>query len=172
MSQEEPTSPVELEEFETVDELEVLRAERDELRDKFMRVLADAENSRKRAERDRKEAEMYGGTRLARDLLPVYDNLNRAIQAIPEESRAASAALIEGVELTLRELTNVMTKHGITMISPAVGDLFDPQLHQAMFEAPLPGTKAGQIIQVATEGFLLHDRLLRPAQVGVSSNPG
>ena len=173
MSQEETTSPqVELEEFETQNagELEALRAERDELRDKFMRVLADAENSRKRAERDRKEAEMYGGTRLARDLLPVYDNLNRAIQAIPEESRATSAALIEGVELTLRELTNVMTKHGITMISPAVGDLFDPQLHQAMFEAPLPGTKAGQIIQVATEGFLLHDRLLRPAQVGVSSN--
>ncbi len=173
MSQEEPTSPqVELEEFEApgVDELEALRVERDELRDKFMRVLADAENSRKRAERDRKEAEMYGGTRLARDLLPVYDNLNRAIQAIPEESRAASAALIEGVELTLRELTNVMTKHGVTPISPAVGDQFDPQLHQAMFEAPLPGTKAGQIIQVMTEGFLLHDRLLRPAQVGVSSN--
>ena len=135
-----------------------------------MRVLADAENSRKRAERDRKEAEMYGGTRLARDLLPVYDNLNRAIQAIPEESREASAALIEGVELTLRELTNVMTKHGVTPISPAVGDQFDPQLHEAMFEAPLPGTKAGQIIQVMTQGFLLHDRLLRPAQVGVSSN--
>ena len=172
MSQEETTaSQVELEEFETgFDEFEALRAERDELRDKFMRVLADAENSRKRADRDRKEAEMYGGTRLARDLLPVYDNLNRAIQAIPEETRAASAALIEGVELTLRELTNVMTKHGITMISPAVGDTFDPQLHQAMFEAPLPGTKAGQIIQVATEGFLLYDRLLRPAQVGVSSN--
>lgn len=174
MSQEETTaSQVEMEEFGTQDgELEALRAERDELRDKFMRVLADAENSRKRAERDRKEAEMYGGTRLARDLLPVYDNLHRAIQAIPEESRATSAALIEGVELTLRELTNVMTKHGITMISPAVGDPFDPQLHQAMFEAPLPGTKAGQIIQVATEGFMLFDRLLRPAQVGVSSNVG
>jgi molecular chaperone GrpE len=175
MSQEETTTAqVELEELEApeVDELEVLRAERDELRDKFMRVLADAENSRKRAERDRKEAEMYGGTRLARDLLPVYDNLNRALQAIPEESRAASAALIEGVELTLRELSNVMTKHGVTPISPAVGDLFDPQLHQAMFEAPLPGTKAGQIIQVMTEGFLLHDRLLRPAQVGVSSTSG
>jgi molecular chaperone GrpE len=174
MSQEETAAQVELEEFEIpeVDELELLRAERDEFRDKFMRVLADAENARKRAERDRKEAEMYGGTRLARDLLPVYDNLNRAIQAIPEESRQASAALIEGVELTLRELTNVMAKHGISMISPAVGDMFDPQLHQAMFEAPLPGTKAGQIIQVATEGFLLHDRLLRPAQVGVSSNAG
>lgn len=174
MSQEETTSPqVELEEFETpVDELEALRAERDEMRDKFMRVLADAENSRKRAERDRKEAEMYGGTRLARDLLPVYDNLNRALHAIPEESRAASAALIEGVELTLRELTNVMSKHGITKVSPAAGDQFDPQLHEAMFEAPVPGTKAGQIIQVMTEGFLLHDRLLRPAQVGVSSTPG
>lgn len=175
MSQEETTSSqVELEEFETQDagELEALRAERDELRDKFMRVLADAENSRKRAERDRKEAEMYGGTRLARDLLPVYDNLNRALQAIPDDSRQASAALIEGVELTLRELANVMGKHGITKVSPAAGDQFDPQLHEAMFEAPLPGTKAGQIIQVLTEGFLLHDRLLRPAQVGVSSTPG
>ncbi len=176
MVQEDAASQdVELEQFEVTpqdDELEALRAERDELRDKFMRVLADAENSRKRAERDRKEAEMYGGSRLARDLLPVYDNLNRAIQVIPEESRSASAALIEGVELTLRELTNVMTKHGVTPITPAVGDQFDPQLHEAMFEAPLPGTKAGQIIQVMTQGFLLHDRLLRPAQVGVSSNVG
>jgi molecular chaperone GrpE len=176
MSQEETTSAqVELEEFEVTPEsaeLEALRIERDELRDKFMRALADAENSRKRADRDRKEAEMYGSTRLARDLLPVYDNLSRALQAIPEESRQASSALIEGVELTLRELSNVMSKHGITMISPTVGEMFDPQLHQAMFEAPLPGTKAGQIIQVATEGFLLYDRLLRPAQVGVSSTPG
>ncbi|MES2551375.1 MAG: nucleotide exchange factor GrpE [Pseudomonadota bacterium] len=173
MSQEETTSPqVDVEEFEAQEagELEALRIERDELRDRFMRALADAENSRKRADRDRKEAEMYGSTRLARDLLPVYDNLSRALQAIPEESRSTSSALIEGVELTLRELSNVMSKHGITMISPAVGDMFDPQLHQAMFEAPLPGTKAGQIIQVATEGFMLFDRLLRPAQVGVSSN--
>jgi molecular chaperone GrpE len=176
MSQEEAASQdVKLEEFEmdaAFDEMEALRAERDEMRDKFMRVLAEAENSRKRAERDRKEAEMYGGTRLARDLLPVHDNLSRALQAIPEESRATSTALIEGVELTLRELTNVMTRHGITVISPAVGEMFDPQLHQAMFEAPMPGTKAGQIIQVMTEGFMLHDRLLRPAQVGVSSTPG
>lgn len=155
-----------------LDEIAALTAERDEFRDKFMRVLADAENSRKRAERDRREAEQYGGSRLARDLLPVYDNLNRALQAIPEESRAASAALIEGVELTLRELTIVMDKHGVKAVSPAVGDQFDPQQHEAMFEAPLPGTKAGQIIQVINEGFMLHERLLRPAQVGVSSNPG
>jgi len=172
MSQDQTASvQPDLEEMaEPVDDALVLvTAERDEFRDKFMRALADAENARKRADRDRREAEMYGSTRLARDLLPVYDNLSRALQAIPEESRAASSALIEGVDLTLRELANVMAKHGMTTISPAVGEMFDPQLHQAMFEAPLPGTKAGEIIQVMTEGFLLHDRLLRPAQVGVSS---
>lgn len=151
-------------------ELVALRTERDDFRDKFMRALADAENSRKRADRDRREAEMYGSTRLARDLLPVYDNLSRALAAAGDEQRAAAAALIEGVELTLRELTSVMNKHGVTAITPVAGDSFDPQMHQAMFEAPVPGTKAGQIIQVMAEGFLLHDRLLRPAQVGVSSN--
>ena len=152
-------------------ELEALRAERDDFRDKFMRALADAENSRKRADRDRREAEQYGSTRLARDLLPVYDNLKRALAVVSDDFREQANALIEGVELTLRELTNVMTRHGVTPISPAVGDTFDPQHHQAMFEAPVPGTKAGDIIQVMTEGFLLHDRLLRPAQVGVSSTP-
>jgi molecular chaperone GrpE len=151
-------------------ELEQLRAERDEMKDRFMRVLADAENSRKRAERDRREAEQYGGSRLARDMLPVYDNLRRALDAATDDQRTQAAALIEGVELTMRELTNVLTRHGVKPITPAPGDSFDPQLHEAMFEAPLPGTRAGQIIQVMTEGFLLHDRLLRPAQVGVSSN--
>lgn len=162
----------ESEELDFIDEseLEALRAERDDMRDKFMRALADAENSRKRADRDRREAEQYGSTRLARDLLPVFDNLKRALDAATDEVRAQSGALIEGVELTLRELTNVMTRHGVTPITPAVGDAFDPQQHQAMFEAPVPGTKAGDIIQVMTEGFMLHDRLLRPAQVGVSSN--
>ena len=148
-----------------------LTAERDELRDRFMRALADAENARKRGERDRREAEQYGGSRLARDVLPVYDNLRRALDAAGEEQRQAAAALIEGVELTLRELLHVFGKHGITVVTPQVGDAFDPQVHQAMFEAPVPGTKAGDIIQVMTEGFLLHDRLLRPAPVGVSSSP-
>lgn len=150
-------------------EIDLLRAERDELQDRFMRALADAENSRKRSERDRREAEQYGGSKLARDLLPVYDNLKRALATAAESPATETVALIEGVELTLRELTNVMTKHGVSPISPAVGDTFDPQQHQAMFEAPLPNTKAGQIIQVLQEGFMLHDRLLRPAQVGVSS---
>lgn len=168
----EPISPDAAEDLLANDEMDALRAERDELRDRFMRALADAENSRKRADRDRREAEQYGSTRLARDLLPVYDNLTRALDAASDETRTQASALIEGVELTLRELTNVMTKHGVKPISPVIGEQFDPQMHQAMFEAPVPGTKAGQIIQVMTQGFLLHDRLLRPAQVGVSSTPG
>ncbi|WP_082401109.1 nucleotide exchange factor GrpE [Gemmobacter sp. LW-1] len=174
MADENASSPElnleELEEFIGADELEAIRAERDAFRDKFMRALADAENARKRGERDRREAEQYGGSKLARDMLPVYDNLRRALNAVPEENRAQSAALIEGIELTLRELLGVLNKHGISLIVPEVGESFDPQMHQAMFEAPLPGTKAGQIIQVLTEGFMIHDRLLRPAQVGVSSN--
>lgn len=152
-------------------ELDQLRAERDELKNKFMRALADAENSRKRSEKDRREAENYGGSKLARDMLPVYDNMKRALEAATEEQKEISAALLEGVELTMRELLNVFKKHGIEIIAPEVGDKFDPQHHQAMFEAPVPGTKAGDIIQVAAEGFMLHDRLLRPAQVGVSSQP-
>jgi molecular chaperone GrpE len=152
------------------DELETLRAERDEYKDRFMRALADAENSRKRAERDRREAEQYGSAKLARDLLPVYDNMKRALQ-VAEETEGHDA-LVEGVELTMRELLNVFKKHGIEPISPQVGDKFDPLLHEAMFEAPVPNTVAGDIIDVAGEGFMLYDRLLRPAQVGVSSTPG
>ncbi|MFN4059875.1 MAG: nucleotide exchange factor GrpE [Paracoccus hibiscisoli] len=148
-----------------------LTAERDEMRDKWMRALADAENSRKRADKDRRDAENYGGSRLARDLLPVHDALTRALDAAGEEQRTAAAALIEGVELTLRELSNVFTKHGITIIRPEPGDKFDPTHHEAMFEAPVPGTVAGHIIQVMDNGFMLHDRLLRPAKVGVSSTP-
>ena len=104
-------------------------------------------------------------------MLPVYDNMKRALEAITDEQREVSGAVLEGVELTMRELLSVFKKHGIEVIAPEVGDTFDPQHHQAMFEAPVPGTKAGEIIQVAAEGFMLHDRLLRPAQVGVSSMP-
>ena len=152
-------------------EIDALRAERDEYKDRFMRALADSENARKRADKTRREAEQYGGSRLARDLLPVYDNMKRALEAATDEQRAASSALIEGVELTLRELVSIFKKHGVEPISPQVGDKFDPNLHEAMFEAPVPGTFAGDIIQVAAEGFTLNDRLLRPAQVGVSSTP-
>ena len=147
-------------------ELDELRAERDQLKDRFMRALADAENARKRSDKDRREAENYGGSKLARDMLPVYDNMKRALEAATEEQRTISGPLLEGIELTMRELLSVFKKHGIEVIAPEVGEKFDPQHHQAMFEAPVPDTKAGDIIQVAAEGFMLHDRLLRPAQVG------
>jgi molecular chaperone GrpE len=152
-------------------ELDALRAERDDYKDKFMRALADAENARKRGDKARRDAEQYGGSKLARDMLPVYDNMKRALEAATDDQREVSAALIEGVELTMRALRGVFEKHGIRVITPEVGDRFDPQEHEAMFEAPVPGTKAGDIIQVSAEGFMIHDRLLRPAQVGVSSTP-
>lgn len=153
-------------------EIDQLRAERDALQDKFMRALADAENARKRSEKDRREAENYGGSKMARDMLPVYDAMKRALDSVSEDQRIVSGPMIEGIELTMRELRNVFAKHGITVISPSVGDRFDPKQHEAMFEAPLPGTKAGEIIQVSAEGFMMHDRILRPAQVGVSSHTG
>jgi molecular chaperone GrpE len=148
-----------------------LEAERDESRDRMLRALADAENSRKRAEKDRRDAMLYGGAKLVRDMLPVYDNLARALEAANSDARSAAPGLVEGVELTLRELVNILSKHGVERIAPKPGDMFDPHLHQAMFEAPVPDYPAGQIIQVMTEGFRLHDQLLRPAQVGVSSTP-
>ncbi len=152
-------------------DVEALVAERDELKDRLLRALAEADNVRKRADRDRREAEAYGATRLARDLLPIYDNLKRALDAADDNVREHSAAMLEGVELTQRELLNIFHKHKIERIAPQPGDAFDPQLHQAMFEAPVPDVPKGHIIQVMTEGFLLHERLLRPAQVGVSSRP-
>jgi molecular chaperone GrpE len=151
------------------DENAALRAEVAELKDRLLRALADAENIRKRAERDRRDAEVYGATRFARDLLPVQDSFARAIETATDAARAAAPGLIEGIELTQRALLAAFEKNKILPIDPKPGDRFDPNLHQAMFEAPVPGTKAGDIIQVMAQGFTIGDRLLRPAQVGVSS---
>ena len=145
--------------------------ERSEMRDRLMRALADLENTRKRGEKDRREAAIYGGAKLARDLIPVYDNLRRAMSVTTDETRQQAQGLVEGVELTLRELLSVLSKHGVERVSPQPGDMFDPHLHEAMFEAPVPNTSAGQIIQVMSDGFRMHEQLLRPAQVGVSSTP-
>lgn len=147
-----------------------LLLEHNNLKDRLMRSLADHENLRKRAERDRKDAELYGGTKLARDLLSVFDNMSRALDNIDDDLRKMASALVEGIELTQRELVSVFSKHKIDQIRPSEGEKFDPKYHQAMFEAPAPGTKKGTIIQVMTNGFKIGDRLLRASQVGVSSN--
>ena len=151
------------------DEATALRAEVADLKDRLVRAFADVENIRKRAERDRRDAEVYGATRLARDMLSVHDNFDRALGNVTDSVRAAAPGLIEGIELTQRDLVSAFEKHRIVKIEPRPGDRFDPKLHQAMFEAPVPGTKAGDIIQVMGVGFTIGDRLLRPAQVGVSS---
>ena len=157
------------EESNEISEEDELRAENAELNDRLMRALAEAENQRKRGERDRRDAEVYGGRKLARDLLSVYDNMKRALEMATEEQREANKSLFEGIDLTQRELINTFAKHNIIPIAPEVGDKFDPVLHQAMFEAPMPTVKAGHILQLLDEGFMISDRLLRPANVGVSS---
>lgn len=154
-----------------VPDLEDVIKERDQLKDRLLRAFAETENLRKRAERDRRDAELYGGTKLARDLLSVQDNLGRALDNIDDDLREQHKSLTEGLELTLRELLSVFEKHKIVSVAPEIGDKFDPKLHQAMFEAPVPNTTKGSIIQVMATGFAIGDRLLRAAQVGVSSNP-
>jgi molecular chaperone GrpE len=144
--------------------------ERDTLKDRLMRSLADLENLRKRSDRDRKDAELYGGTKLARDLLSVFDNMSRALDNIDDDLREKASALVEGLELTQRELLSIFLRHKIDQIEPKEGEKFDPKYHQAMFEAPIVGTEKGSIIQVMTKGFKIGDRLLRASQVGVSSN--
>ncbi len=152
-------------------DLETLIEERDQLQDRLLRAFAEMENLRKRADRDRREAELYGGNKLARDLLSVQDNLERALENIDDDMREQHSSLTEGLELTLRELISVFEKHNIVKVAPEIGDKFDPKIHQAMFEAPVPNTAKGSIIQVMATGFAVGDRLLRAAQVGVSSNP-
>ncbi|MEM9715452.1 MAG: nucleotide exchange factor GrpE [Pseudomonadota bacterium] len=146
-----------------------LEAENADLRDKLLRAMAEMENLRKRAERDRRDAEVYGGQRLARDLLSVHDNMERAMDAIDDELKEKAAALVEGIELTQKGLIDAFAKHHIEPLQPQEGDKFDPQVHQAVFEAPVPGVKSGHIIQVMNVGFKIGDRLLRPADVGVAS---
>ena len=152
--------------------LDLLAEEVSDLKDKLIRSLADKENLRKRAEKERKEAEIYGGTKLARDLLSVYDNMGRALENIDENLKEQAKPLIEGIELTQRELISVFKKHKIEKIEPEIGEKFDPKWHQAMFESPIPDTKKGEIVQIMVNGFRISERLLRAAQVGVSSFEG
>jgi len=152
-------------------QVSALEAERDELKDRLIRALAETENVRKRADRDRKDAETYGGTKLARDLLSVQDNLDRALKAADDSLRENHASFLEGVELTSRELLNAFAKHKIQPVTPATGEKFDPNRHQAMFEAPIPGAPPGTVIEVMQSGFTIADRLLRPALVGIAKAP-
>ena len=154
-----------------VDPIALLEAEKAELKDKLLRSLAEMENLRRRAERDLADARAYGVTRFARDMLDVTDNLRRAIDSIPEEARetadGAFRGLIEGVDLTERDLQKKLENHGVKKQSPE-GLKFDPNMHQAMFEVPDETKPNGTVLQVIQTGYVIGDRVLRPAMVGVS----
>lgn len=152
-------------------EVDALRAENADLKDRLLRALADAENTRRRAEREKTDASQYAVTKFARDVLVVADNLKRALDSYPPEARVGETAqvkaVIEGVEATERHLQSTLERHGVKMID-TTGARFDPNLHQAIAEVPGNGLPAGSIVNVVQTGYIIADRLLRPAMVTVA----
>jgi len=142
-------------------------------KDKLLRTLAEMENLRKRTEREVLDARLYGNAGFARDVLAVADNMHRALEAIGPELRETAdpkvKALIEGVELTERELLKTLEKNGVKKFTPQ-GEKFDPNVHQAMYEVPTSDQPPGQVAQVIQAGYMIGDRVLRPAMVAVSKS--
>jgi molecular chaperone GrpE len=151
--------------------IEALNAENGQLKDRVLRTLAEMENLRRRTEREVSDAKTYGVTGFARDMLTVVDNLARALEHLPAEVRASAdpsiRSLIEGVELTARDLEAVLIRHGVKKLDPQ-GQKFDPNFHQAIFEAPDESVPSGTVSQVVQSGWTIGERVLRPAMVGVS----
>jgi molecular chaperone GrpE len=141
-----------------------LEAKISELKEALMRAMADAENTRKRSQKEVEEANKYGTASFAKDLLNVSENLQRALDSVPAESKT----LFEGVELTKKELLSVFERRGIKRIEPKAGEKFDHNVHQAIAQVEDPKFEQGAIIQVVQAGYVIHDRLLRPAMVTVS----
>ena len=152
------------------DPLTAMTAERDQLKDQLLRALADTENMRRRSEREAATGRKYGHTPFARDLVGAIDNLARVVESAPENLVQADEtvkSLITGIQLSWTELQSVIEKHGIKRVEP-LGEKFDYNLHQAMFEVPTNDQPSGMVLEVVQHGYVLHDRLLRPAMVGVS----
>jgi len=146
-----------------------LEAELAEAQDKLLRALAETENVRRRAQRERSDAEKYGFAKFAGDLLSVADNLRRALDSLPEAEAKddRTRSLLEGVAATERELLAAFERHGLKRIDPK-GERFDHNFHQAVFEVEHTGRPAGTVVEVLQPGYVVHDRLLRPAMVGVA----
>jgi molecular chaperone GrpE len=152
------------------EQLAALRAETADLKDRLLRAHAEVENMRKRTEREKEEIAKYAVTRLARDVVTVGDNFQRAIDAVPADAAEQDPALksfLEGVIMTERELLNALERHGIRRIQP-MHEPFNPHLHQAVMEMPRPDVPAGTIVQIFQPGFTIEDRVLRPAMVAVA----
>lgn len=145
-----------------------------QLKDQLLRAMAEMENLRKRVARERDEARKFAVADFARDVLSVADNFARAMSAAPDVQNLDPAikGVLDGVQMTQKELLGTLEKHGIRKIEPSPGDAFDYNLHQAMFEVPTDAHPPGVVVEVATAGYVLHDRLLRPAMVGVSKAGG
>ena len=153
-----------------LDPIAALEAERDELKDQALRAMAEAENIRRRTDRELAQSRKYGHSGFARDLLSAVDNLKRAVDVLPEDRSGLDETmsnLVVGVEMIHQDITSVLERHGITVINPE-GEKFDYEKHQAMFEMPTDDVAPGTIMQVAQRGWMLHDRLLTPAMVGVA----
>ena len=152
------------------DVIAALQAEASDFKDKWLRAHAEIENVRKRVEREKEETAKYAITRLARDIVTVGDNFQRAISAVPADAAENDPALksfLEGVTLTERELLNALERHGIRR-QEAMNEPFNPHLHQAVMEIPRNDVAEGTIVQVFQPGFMIEDRVLRPAMVGVA----
>jgi molecular chaperone GrpE len=163
--------PAETEERDVHALIEALNAENSQLKDRVLRTLAEMENLRRRTEREVSDAKTYGVTSFARDILGVVDNLSRALEHLPVSARANAdlsiRSMIEGVELTARDLETALGRHGVKKLDPE-GQKFDPNFHQAIFEAPDESVPPGTVSQVVQTGWTIGDRVLRPAMVGVS----
>ncbi len=149
-----------------------LASENEELKDRALRLAAEMENLRRRTQRDVADARSFGVANFARDMLAVSDNLQRALQAVPQEARESGEgglkALVEGVEMIDRLMLSTLERHGVKRIEPE-GQRFDPHFHQAMFEVPNPDVPANTVVQVVQAGYIIGERVLRPAMVGVST---
>ena len=157
------------------EQVQALEKERDELKNNMLRALAETDNVRKRANRQIEEARLYAVEKFARDLLNVSDNLARAVESVPPESRGimtdAVKTALEGVELTQKELVSVLARHGVTAVDAAPGSAFDPALHQAVTQVPSEHP-AGSVAQLFQSGWRIGDRTLRAAMVAVSAGGG
>jgi molecular chaperone GrpE len=164
-------APIESEGEESSPETRVteLEAELAEYKDRLLRALAETENVRRRAQREREDASKYAIAGFAKDLLSAADNLRRALESLPESKAKdeRTGSLLAGVAATERELLGVFERHGIKRIDPK-GESFDHNLHQAIFETESPEQPSGSVVEVLQPGYVLHDRLLRPAMVGVA----
>lgn len=160
------------EEEKIADAMAALAAENAELKDRLLRAAAEVENIRRRSEREKVDAGKFGATKFARDVLAVADNMRRAIDAVPDDRKDGSddvvKSIVEGIEMTERSLLSAFEKNGIVPVSPAPGEKFDPNVHEALFEVPGTGQPSGSIVQVLDVGYMIGDRLLRAARVGVA----